>query len=103
MRKVFSAVALLVVVGARVQIRDVVARDDPPSTVAAMGAATTRGGVSFRVWAPNATQVTVAGTFNGWSTSSNTLVKEGGGNWSTTVAGAKAGDEYKFVIIHPTA
>ncbi len=54
-------------------------------------------GVTFRVWAPNATSVGVKGQFNGWSTA--TLTKEGSsGYWSRDVAGAVAGQEYKYVI-----
>jgi len=53
-------------------------------------------GVTFRVWAPNATNVGVKGSFNGWSTT--TMAKEAGGLWSVDVAGAQAGQEYKYVI-----
>ena len=58
-------------------------------------------GVLFRTWAPNATSVAVKGGFNGWG--STTLAKDlpGGtwnGYWSVDIAGAKAGQEYKFVV-----
>ena len=54
-------------------------------------------GVTFRVWAPNATTVAVPGSFNGWVTTANYLVKEPGTElWSADIATAKAGDEYKF-------
>ncbi len=54
-------------------------------------------GVTFRTWAPNATSVGVKGTFNGWGTTS--LIKESsGGTWSVDIAGARAGQEYKFVV-----
>ena len=56
-------------------------------------------GVTFRVWAPNATSVTVPGVFNGWNTAANLLVKETGTeNWSSDVAAARAGHEYKYFI-----
>ena len=56
-------------------------------------------GVTFRVWAPNASSVSVTGVFNGWSTTSNPLVKEGSsGLWSADVAAARAGHEYKYFI-----
>src|SRR5947209_12046567 len=55
-------------------------------------------GVTFRVWAPFADEVSAAGDFNGWSTSANPLFKEGNGYWSTDVPGARTGQEYKFVI-----
>ncbi len=54
-------------------------------------------GVTFRTWAPNATTVVVKGGFNGWG--STPLVKESsGGLWSVDVSGARAGQEYKFVV-----
>jgi 1,4-alpha-glucan branching enzyme len=57
------------------------------------------GGVTFRVWAPNATNVTVGGTFNGFITTANPLFQEGSsGVWSVDVTGALAGHEYKYYI-----
>ena len=54
-------------------------------------------GVTFRVWAPNASSVGVKGQFNGWGTSA--LTKEGSsGYWSRDVAGAVVGQQYKYVI-----
>jgi 1,4-alpha-glucan branching enzyme len=55
-------------------------------------------GVSFRVWAPHADAVSVAGSFNGFSDDANPLAREDGGIWSVDVAGAKVRDEYKFVV-----
>lgn len=56
-------------------------------------------GVTFRVWAPNATSVSVPGTFNGWATGAHPLAEEGtSGIWSADVAGALAGDQYKFYV-----
>ncbi|HMO50812.1 MAG TPA: alpha-amylase family glycosyl hydrolase [Kiritimatiellia bacterium] len=55
-------------------------------------------GVTFRTWAPNASSVTVAGTFNGWNTTSLTLSPEGNGVWSRDIAGILPGAQYKFVI-----
>jgi 1,4-alpha-glucan branching enzyme len=73
-----------------------------PSTHPFMGANPYRDpagdGVSFRVWAPFASAVTVAGTFNGWSISASPLASEGNGFWSADVAGARVGDQYKFYI-----
>ena len=70
------------------------------STVNKSGAAVT--GVTFRVWAPNALAVTVAGEFNGWNTSANALSREAGtpwnGIWTTTVAAARPGQAYKYLI-----
>src|ERR1041385_1908112 len=64
-----------------------------------MGAVPHDGGVTFRVWAPSAKSVAVSGTFNGWSQDGQPLQREDGGVWSGDVAGAKVGDQYKFVII----
>jgi 1,4-alpha-glucan branching enzyme len=54
-------------------------------------------GVTFRVWAPNATTVAVPGTFNGWNTTANYLAKEGSsGLWSVDVPAARPNDQYKY-------
>jgi len=57
-------------------------------------------GVTFRVWSPNATNVVVRGSFNGWSSSANPLVKEAGGLnlWSADVSTARNNDQYKYYI-----
>src|ERR1700730_8159021 len=60
-------------------------------------------GVTFRVWAPNATSVFVPGTFNNWSTAAAPLLQERtngslDGIWSADVAGATNGSQYKFFI-----
>lgn len=63
-----------------------------------MGSILFEGGAAFRVWAPFADSVAVAGTFNDWSTTAHPLAREGNGCWSADVAGPKVGDQYKFVI-----
>jgi 1,4-alpha-glucan branching enzyme len=63
-----------------------------------MGAVPYEGGVTFRVWAPFAGQVSVAGDFNGWSATANSLVSENNGYWSVDVPGAGVGQQYKFII-----
>jgi 1,4-alpha-glucan branching enzyme len=68
------------------------------STRPGMGAVPYSGGVTFRVWAPNATSVKVAGTFNSFSATANPLYAEGNGNWSVDVPGAVDGQQYKYVI-----
>ena len=55
-------------------------------------------GTSFRVWAPNASAVRVAGTFNAWNSTTHPLTAEGDGYWSTDVNYVYAGAQYKFVI-----
>ena len=56
------------------------------------------GGVTFRVWAPFAPEVHVAGSFNQWSAAANSLASEGNGYWSADVRGASVGDEYRYVL-----
>ena len=63
-----------------------------------MGAIVHGDGVAFRVWAPHADAVSVIGTFNDWSEKASPLAAEDGGYWYADVAGAKAGDEYRFLI-----
>lgn len=62
------------------------------------GATPTPDGIFFRVWAPNVDAVSVAGTFNDWSTTTNFLSHEGAGIWSGLVPEATLGQQYKFVI-----
>jgi len=56
-------------------------------------------GATFRVWAPFAQKVFVAGEFNNWSTGASPLFSEDNGFWSVDVAGAAVGNQYKFVIV----
>jgi 1,4-alpha-glucan branching enzyme len=64
-----------------------------------MGAVLRRGGwCSFRVWAPNAQQICLVGTFNSWTRSQIWLWHEGDGFWSVDVQGVVPSDEYKFGI-----
>lgn len=75
-------------------------RPASPATQAGMGAIPHENGTAFRVWAPNADKVLVAGTFNGWSQVRTPLAYEDNGYWSADVAGVGPGDQYKFVIRH---
>lgn len=65
-----------------------------------MGSIPFPGGAAFRVWAPFASNVSVAGTFNDWSTMAAPLASEGNGYWSADVPGPRIGDEYKLVLTH---
>lgn len=69
-----------------------------PATQEGMGPIVHDDGVAFRVWAPNADGVSVAGTFNSWSQTANPLAYEENGHWSVNVPQAQVGDEYKYVI-----
>ena len=58
-------------------------------------------GVTFRVWAPNATSVYLPGNFNNWSTSTTHLTQEktngvGDGIWSLDQPGITNGTQYKY-------
>lgn len=66
------------------------------SAKSGIGATRFSNGTTFRVWAPNATSVGVAGTFNSWS--SAPLVSEGNGNWSLDYRGVADGAQYKYVV-----
>ena len=66
-----------------------------------MGAVPYRGGVTFRIWAPFASGVTVAGSFNGWDIHAMPMTLEGDGYWSLDIDRAAIGDPYKFVITNP--
>lgn len=73
----------------------------PIRTDKPMGANPSAGGINFRVWAPHAQSVAVAGEFNGWSATANPLASEGEhGYWSAEVANAEAGHKYKYVIVN---
>lgn len=69
-----------------------------PSHRQGMGTIRYPGGVAFRVWAPFADAVHVAGTFNQWDKTAHPFASEGNGYWSVDVPGAKVGHEYQFVI-----
>ena len=61
-------------------------------------------GVYFAVWAPNARQVCVAGTFNHWNTVECPLQcrTDGSGIWEGVIAHSMQGDLYKFIITTPS-
>tara|TARA_A100000171_G_scaffold10177_1_gene7935 strand:+ start:1111 stop:3423 length:2313 start_codon:yes stop_codon:yes gene_type:complete len=58
------------------------------------GATPVEGGTVFRVWAPTRSSVQVRGEFNGWSTG-DALTKVGE-DFIGFIAGAEAGDMYKY-------
>ncbi len=68
--------------------------DDP-----AMGAVVHQGGVAFRVWAPNADQVFVTGTFNDWSRDADPMSRGEDGVWHADLAHAAVGGEYRYRIL----
>ena len=70
----------------------------PASQQPGMGAIPFAGGVAFRVWAPFASSVNVAGVFNNWNTQASPLTSEGNGYWSGDLAAAALNDQYKHVV-----
>jgi 1,4-alpha-glucan branching enzyme len=66
-----------------------------------MGAMPHATGTTFRVWAPFALAVSVAGEFNGWSPDAAPLAEEGDGRWWADVPGATDGQQYRYVITTP--
>ena len=67
----------------------------------AMGALPSGAGTTFRVWAPFALTVSVAGDFNAWSVDASPLSAVGGGRWAAHVPTAVVGQEYRYVINTP--
>ncbi|WP_029147850.1 alpha-amylase family glycosyl hydrolase [Methylophilus sp. 5] len=65
-----------------------------------MGAIPHADGVAFRVWAPNADQVSVIGSFNDWQPGRDACANEGNGYWYADLAHAKPGDEYKYHLVN---
>ena len=63
-------------------------------------AAADGSGVHFAVWAPNASEVSVIGDWNGWNAQSNRLAprSDHSGIWEGTVPGVQHGQAYKYRI-----
>ena len=57
-----------------------------------MGPSSSAEGVTFRVWAPHAKDVSVIGTFNSWNRLANPMQTEQQGVWRAEVKGASIGD-----------
>ena len=57
-------------------------------------------GVTFRVWAPNASAVGVASSFNSWQPFATLLSPDGDGHFSRDVMTAEPGDGYQWIIIN---
>ena len=59
-------------------------------------------GVIFRVWAPNALTVSVAGDFNGWNNMADPMKKtDDRGIWECFIGNVKQFDSYKFCVETP--
>ena len=68
-----------------------------PSSRPYMGATPYDGGVTFRVWAPFASDVQVQGDFNSWKPGTH-LFSEANGYWSVDQPGAAVGQQYNYAI-----
>jgi len=57
-------------------------------------------GTAFAVWAPNASRVSVVGSFNDWDGNRNTMrVHPGSGIWEIFIPGVGPGAQYKFEML----
>src|ERR1700683_5359494 len=71
----------------------------PALADAPLGGTLAPGGAPFRVCAPRASAVHVAGDFNGWKQDAgSSLGQIGGGHWAIFVPGLKDGDQYLFNV-----
>ena len=62
-----------------------------------LGAQVGGDGTSFRVWAPNAMEVQVAGEWAGWDGAAHPMTRLGGsGVWHVHVPGIGVGAQYKY-------
>ena len=52
----------------------------------------------FRVWAPNAREVSLVGDFNEWQIGATPMEKDDGGIWEVFVEGLKVYDAYKYAV-----
>jgi 1,4-alpha-glucan branching enzyme len=59
----------------------------------------TNNAVSFSLYAPEASLVTIAGTFNGWNPYSTKMMKDSQGTWHTKLSLLKnIHYEYKYIV-----
>ena len=56
---------------------------------------------TFRVWAPNATAISVVGDFNDWNDGCNPMYPIASGVWQAEISGVKNFDSYKYAITSP--
>ena len=62
-----------------------------------------KNGAVFRVWAPHARSVSVAGSFNDWDTAAAPMERiSDGGIWECFIPGVKTYDIYKYAIVTRT-
>jgi 1,4-alpha-glucan branching enzyme len=66
-----------------------------------LGATPHPSGTVFRVWAPHADAVSVVGSFNDWAPDAAPMQRADDGTWQADVAGARPGDQYRFLLETP--
>lgn len=62
-----------------------------------LGCHKTENGFVFRVWAPNAKEVSLVGDFNAWNPAADKMTSTGG-VWQIEKAGLKVYDNYKYAV-----
>jgi 1,4-alpha-glucan branching enzyme len=62
-----------------------------------LGGTLTPTGATFKVWAPHADAVAVTGDFDNWS-GMHALTQTAGNVWSGDIAGAQAGQHYRYLV-----
>jgi 1,4-alpha-glucan branching enzyme len=70
------------------------------ATAGPLGAVPHAHGTTFRVWAPHADAVFVVGSFNDWAEDAAPMTRQTGGIWQADLAGARPGDEYRYLIVN---
>jgi 1,4-alpha-glucan branching enzyme len=66
-----------------------------------MGALPHGNGAAFRVWAPNAREVSVIGEFNDWKPGADRMMSEPNGCFYTNISEARIGMEYRYHLVTP--
>ncbi len=58
--------------------------------------------VTFRVWAPNASSLSVIGDFNGWDENKNKMYRlSDGQTWECVIPSVNRFDSYKYLVTYP--
>ncbi len=63
-----------------------------------LGAHSTQGGFTFRVWAPNAYRVSVFGPFNNWDPNAAPLTRGDNGIWEGFLPDLTCGERYQYAV-----
>ncbi len=66
-----------------------------------LGCQHTGSSYTFRLWAPNASKVSVVGDFNSWNPTANPMKYSRYGIWEANITVARKFDNYKYHIVKP--